>query len=1219
VLFVLLLSAAPAQAGFGGPLRGDAFDVTTNGEQPDIAVDAEGTAHIVWNEAVSGGADVTHYCRVPRRAKKCAVEHKLVPVESEPQFNTDTAGPKVVLFGSEQVAVLTFRYPNVVTVTRDGTRDPNCFDKNPLPSDFCHGSSSKTYAFYSVDNGTTFGAEDVFSHSAPSGDAIPLLADVPAGGGAEGTDQVPMIATITDTESGGTYFASAPPFGYARTRANLGDEGPDRAYAGRLVADADKTPVAAFADLGSRIFLRRYGGTGPMNSIFNWPGANQVALGSDPRIAGGPGGVHLLYKPQGGEDYIVRRVSDRSVTGAVRLSTGGSTANPALFDDDGGGLHGAWVTRGAGRDDLWYRFAPDGQTFAPAARLATRGASKVWNVGLGAAEDGGGFAVYSSSLSGNGRISVVPFGSQATRKLVDVRVAAVEITQAIQNDGIAERPQRVGATSTLPYRGVPLAEGQTTVVRVYARMKRPLGPRVRTPAMTLRAFRNGRPLPGPYLPDKVGRPVVRADNTATAADRSNPLAAYTFTLPWQSATGNITLEAEVNPQGVRPGLAECRLCRVDNKLRVTDIRFNPTRPLTIVPIALTINGTKPNGFPDASVPFAGVRAVTPLLIKVPNYRADIDVSDIQNIATVQECFLGLIPCTASRPITVAEKTSMVRERVHDWADDNQDSSQVFPVGVFPANQLAVGTSASGGSTNSDGKIYGDDQPVAIVDDGRPLTSVAHEIHHGLGRVHAGQTCGSNSNGQVGEPWPPNNDGALAANEFGLDQRTPSPFQPLVAGQTGQPATFYDFMSYCPVGGGANESIHWVSILNWTRIINEQRSGPVAAGASGDRRDVDVDVARVSAANPAKARSLRVVALIAADATPVIISVTPDDGAPTPDQGNGFSFLGRDDAGNEVATGGVVIRAVHQDGIAPSQVVSGRIPAAGVSTVDLLQDGQPIAERIASKNAPKVKLTAPRKGSTVGGRGSVAVRWKASDKDGDALLAIVEFSGDGGRSWRTLRVGPSKGSAAVPAGLLSASRNARIRVRVQDDFHEALATSGRFRSRGAPPAVKITAPLKGTSLVAGASLSLAGEAYGSAGNALRGRALTWRDGRRVIGRGERITVTGVGPGKHRISLTARERGGPAGKAKLVVRVAAAVPQFTVLEAPRRISRKARRLKLRVATSFESKLKVGGKRFKVGRKPRKVSVRIKPGRGPLALELKLVAAKKRASEVVLVARR
>lgn len=1214
---VLVLSCAPAQAGVARPLPGGAFDVTTSGEQPDIAVDAEGTAHIVWNQAVEGGADILHYCRVLRTKQRCDVHHQLVPSEPEPQFNTDTSGPKVVLFGPEQIAVMTFRYPNVVTVGRDGTRDPDCFNNHPAPSDFCFGSSSKTYAFYSIDNGTTFGAEDVFSHTEISGDAIPLIADVPAGDGTPGFDQAPLIATITDTVSGGTYFASAPPFGYARDNANLGAEGPDRAYSGRLAADGDKTPVATFADLGSRIFLRRYGGTGPMNSVFNWPGANQVALGSDPRLAGGPGGVHLAYKPQGGTDYIVRRVNGVSVDGGVNLSDGGDTANPAIFADDGGTLHGAWVRRTATNDALRYRFALDGFTFSPPIRLAERASRSIWNVGVSAAEDGGGFAIFSSSLFGNGRISVVPFGSQRPRKLIDVRVSAIEITQAIQNEQIATRPQRAGtAANTLPYRGVPLAEGQTTVVRVYAKSRRGLRLGARRPAMTLRAFRNGQELAGPYLPDKVGRLPIGPGDDVTPAQRASATDAYTFTLPWQSSRGTLTLEAEINPAGLRPAAAECRRCRDDNKLRVTGIQFNPTRALTIVPISVTINGNKPAGFPDSSVPFAGVRAVTPLLINVPNYRTDIDVSDIQNIATVQECFLGLIPCTSSRAITLGEKTSMARERVHDWADDNQDSSQVFPVGVFPASQLSAGGSTSGGATNSDGKIYGDDQPVAIVADARPLTSTAHEIHHGLGRVHAGQTCGSNDNGQVGEPWPPNNDGALNANEFGLDQRTPAPFRPIVAGQTGQPATVFDFMSYCPVGGGANETNHWVSILNWTRVINEQRSGPVTARASAARSE---RVARVSAANPARAKSLRVVALIAADATPVIISVTPDDGAPTPDQGNGLRFVGRNEGGSEVATGGVVVREVHQDGLASSQVVSGRIPAAGVTVVDLQRDGQPIAERIASKNTPTVKITAPSSGSVVGGSGNVDVRWKAADKDGDPLLAIVAFSGDGGSSWRTVQVGPSKGRVAVPAALFSASRNARVRVRVQDGFHEALATSGRFRSRGAPPSVRITSPGKGLELVGGASLSLAGEAYGSAANKLTGRALTWRDGKRVIGRGERITVNGVAPGKRRITLTAREKGGPAGVAKLTVKVAAATPAFTVLTVPARLGRKARSLKITAATSFASTLKASGKRFRLDRKPRKISIPVKPGRGVLSLNLVLSAGKSRATELVRVPRR
>ena len=57
---------------------------------------------------------------------------------------------------------------------------------------------------------------------------------------------------------------------------------------------------------------------------------------------------------------------------------------------------------------------------------------------------------------------------------------------------------------------------------------------------------------------------------------------------------------------------------------------------------------------------------------------------------------------------------------------------------------------------------------------RPLTSVAHELQHALGRRHAGRrlSCFNNDLDQVGELWPdPNDSGAMLG--FGLDNRTGS--------------------------------------------------------------------------------------------------------------------------------------------------------------------------------------------------------------------------------------------------------------------------------------------------------------------------------------------------------------------------------------------------------------------------------------------------------------
>ncbi|HUO70349.1 MAG TPA: hypothetical protein VMU39_06200, partial [Solirubrobacteraceae bacterium] len=42
-----------------------------NGRNPQVLVDAAGTAHIVWTEEGGSGADVTRYCRLRRGSKVC--------------------------------------------------------------------------------------------------------------------------------------------------------------------------------------------------------------------------------------------------------------------------------------------------------------------------------------------------------------------------------------------------------------------------------------------------------------------------------------------------------------------------------------------------------------------------------------------------------------------------------------------------------------------------------------------------------------------------------------------------------------------------------------------------------------------------------------------------------------------------------------------------------------------------------------------------------------------------------------------------------------------------------------------------------------------------------------------------------------------------------------------------------------------------------------------
>src|SRR5689334_21824643 len=69
------------------------------GAHPNVLVDAAGTAHIIWDQAVPGGADQLHYCRLPRGAKGCVAASALnvdqpdVPGNNLTS-NVDSDGPR---------------------------------------------------------------------------------------------------------------------------------------------------------------------------------------------------------------------------------------------------------------------------------------------------------------------------------------------------------------------------------------------------------------------------------------------------------------------------------------------------------------------------------------------------------------------------------------------------------------------------------------------------------------------------------------------------------------------------------------------------------------------------------------------------------------------------------------------------------------------------------------------------------------------------------------------------------------------------------------------------------------------------------------------------------------------------------------------------------------------------------------------------------------------
>ncbi len=260
--------------------------------------------------------------------------------------------------------------------------------------------------------------------------------------------------------------------------------------------------------------------------------------------------------------------------------------------------------------------------------------------------------------------------------------------------------------------------------------------------------------------------------------------------------------------------------------------------------------------------------------------------------------------------------------------------------------------------------------------------------------------------------------------------------------------------------------------------------------------------------------------------------------------------------------------------------------------------------MASPTAPKVKLKAPRGGATVSGQ-NMTVRWSATDPDGPEggpVEAVVEYAADGRHFKAVQTTTADAGVAVIPRTMLAGSDQAEVRVSVDDGFHIDTATSKPFAVVPSAPDVQISDPAQPVTIAADASLNLSGAAFGPGGAKLRPKALRWSDRKDDLGRGETVSVSGLKPGTHKLTLSANS-GGRTGRASVAVTVTAVQPQYLELSAPP-ISANAKTMKLRVASSVTAKLKVGGQSFVVSPKATTLKgIKVPKGKGSFALPVTL----------------
>ena len=542
---------------------------------------------------------------------------------------------------------------------------------------------------------------------------------------------------------------------------------------------------------------------------------------------------------------------------------------------------------------------------------------------------------------------------EGTFRFVDLHAQGLEVTQAVQ-PGDAAHPFPVSLPTANPgvwtYDGVRLAAARDTVARLYADVGG-AGPAA-VAGVDARLYgydAAGRALPGsPLLP--VGGPQPVADHgspTVTWSERSDPTAPFAFSLPPSWTTGTIRLEGElVAPADVLQ--TACAGCL--NTTTLTSIRFEPTRSITITPVRLTYPGSDPPA-PDSIL--SAPRAVMPVHWAAPDYQATIDIS-------------GAVKADESR----TDRSGEVLGLLEDWAL-LRGSPVSFPVvGISRTFRDPTGSMTDLGATRL--------QAVSVVNADRPLSSVAHELGHTLGRLHASAACGGGANGQRAEGWPPDEIGAIQG--FGFDTRPgpPSNGSDQDAKSPGG-GTFRlypdpgqtDYMSYqsaCSTDG------QWASLRGWNETFVTERgaAGRAPSPASGRPR-----------------RGLLVAGFVSSSGTHIAAVVPRGTTAVAAPPHSPLRLVERAGDGRVLANVPMATDAGHVDGGEPITFFTAVAPDPSPASIDVMRDGAVVAHRARSAHAPSAQLTAPRRGAVVGRGSAVALSWRAADPDHDRLTVTIE--------------------------------------------------------------------------------------------------------------------------------------------------------------------------------------------------------------------------------------
>jgi len=394
---------------------------------------------------------------------------------------------------------------------------------------------------------------------------------------------------------------------------------------------------------------------------------------------------------------------------------------------------------------------------------------------------------------------------------------------------------------------------------------------------------------------------------------------------------------------------------------------------------------------------------------------------------------------------------------------------------------------------------------------------AHELGHTYNRKHA-EFCGAG--GGASYPYPDGNIGGPASDPnkfYGWD----------IEQRRTYPPTWKELMTYCD-----NE---WISDFTYKGIRNQLISEGVWSMNAAQAAPVPGEYLLVLGEAHLGAGTATLDTLYRLhDVTSPEPPIPSDDWAIALLDGGGtelarYAFTPLEDT--ETETPGAGLASIQE--LIPWE--------NGTARVIVLYQGKEVASRAVSAHAPTVTVTYPNGGEVLS-EPAVTVRWDAKDDDGDSLVYALLYSADAGATWTTIATDLTDKLYEARLGELPGSDRALFRVIASDGVNTGEDRSDApFTVTRKAPQAYILDPQADATFTSAQMVTLVGEAYDVEDGLLPDAGLTWvSDLQGTLGTGARLSIIGLTPGTHTITLEARDSDGQIGTAHVQITITQAPP-------------------------------------------------------------------------------